>query len=499
MLPEHLAHHVRPWLGAAALTLLTGCAAVGPDYRAPKLSAPMSWQGASVAKVAVTATPPREVAAWWRGLNDPILTDFVEQAMKTSLDVRTALANLREARAQRALAGAELFPTLSASASGDRTQASGDSGSGAIADLYSAGFDAGWELDVFGGLRRGKEAAQADLEASEASLQDVQVSLAAEVATNYVELRSYQARLAIARSNAASQSETLNLTRWRAQAGLTSLLDVEQARTNLEQTRAEIPSLETSLTKTRHRLDVLLGRQPGALKARLSGPGAIPAVPARLAISIPADTLRQRPDVRVAERELAAATARIGEAQAEAYPSFSLGGSLGLEALTLGALTGGNALTHSLAGSLSAPIFDAGRVRRQVEIQNAQQEQALVNYEASVLNALEEVENALASLANSRTRQQTLTKAVAAARSAAQLARYRYNAGLIDFLTVLDAERTLLTLEDDLTTSKAEGVTALIQLYKALGGGWSPIGYEALMKSRAGTLPTNASQPRVST
>jgi outer membrane protein TolC len=216
-------------------------------------------------------------------------------------------------------------------------------------------------------------------------------------------------------------------------------------------------------------------------------------------MSIPADTLRQRPDVRVAERELAAATARIGEAQAQAYPSFELGGSIGLEALTLGALAGGNALTHGVLGSVAAPIFNAGRVRDQVEIQNAQQEQALVNYEAVVLNALEEVENALAALANNRTRRQTLRKAVSAARSAAQLARYRYNAGLVDFQTVLDSERTLLTLEDDLTTSKADGITALIRLYKALGGGWSPTSGNVSAKARAKTPPTNASKARDAT
>jgi NodT family efflux transporter outer membrane factor (OMF) lipoprotein len=499
MLFHQLAHRIRPWVGAAALALVAGCAAVGPNYSAPEPSAPKSWQGAVAAKVAVTEKTPSDVATWWRGFNDPVLTDFVEQAMKTSLDVRTALAKLREARAQRALAGAELFPTVTASASGNQTKASGDSGNGAVLELFSAGIDAGWEPDVFGSLRRAQEAAQADLEASEAGLHDVQVSLAAEVAINYVELRAYQARLAIARFNVDTQSETLDLTRWRAQAGLTSVLDVEQARANLEQTRAQIPELETAASESEHRLEVLLGRQPGTLKARTSHPDAIPELPERIAMSIPADTLRQRPDVRVAERELAAATARIGEAQAQAYPSFELGGSIGLEALTLGALAGGNALTHGVLGSVAAPIFNAGRVRDQVEIQNAQQEQALVNYEAVVLNALEEVENALAALANNRTRRQTLRKAVSAARSAAQLARYRYNAGLVDFQTVLDSERTLLTLEDDLTTSKADGITALIRLYKALGGGWSPTSGNVSAKARAKTPPTNASKARDAT
>lgn len=469
--------------------LLSGCTAVGPNYAAPELATPATWRGAVAARVAVAPTTPEDLATWWRQLDDPTLTSLVEQALQTSLDLRAAQAKLREARARRALAGAELFPTVSGSAAGRRVKISGESGGGGTANLFSAGFDASWEPDVFGGLQRGVEAAQANLEASQASLHAVRVSLVAEVGLNYVELRASQAALDIARANATSQAETLQLTQWRAQAGLTTALDVEQARANLEQTRAQIPSLETSRAEAEHRLEILLGQQPGTLAEQLAKPGGIPRMPAHVAVSIPADALRQRPDVQVAERTLAAETARIGVVEAQAYPNFSLSGSLGLEALTLGALSGGNAVAGSMLGSVAAPIFDAGRIRQQVNIQTAVQEQALVNYESTVLNALAEVENALVAVANTRQRQDNLREALQAARLAARLARHRYSAGLSDFQTVLDTERTVLTVEDKLTLSEADGAKALIQLYKALGGGWSPAPANTIAANAQGTSP----------
>ncbi len=326
---------------------------------------------------------------------------------------------------------------------------------------------------IIGGQRRSEEAAQADLEATAENLYAVQVSLAAEVALNYVELRAYQERLAIAQANVASQAETLQLAQWRAQAGLVSTLDVEQARANLAQTRAQIPTLETGFAQAQHRLEILIGQTPGALAGRLTEARNIPQVPTRVTVSIPADTLRQRPDVRAAERKLAAETARIGVAQAAQYPSFKLSGSLSLNALSLGALAGADALARGIVGSIAAPIFDAGRIRQQIEIQTAVQEQAFIAYQSTVLNAFSDVENALTALANARQRQRHLVDAVQAARLAATLARQRYSAGIIDFQTVLDTERSVLNLEDNLQSSQAEHASALIQLYKALGGGWS--------------------------
>lgn len=457
-------------LGALVTALLGGCAAVGPDYAPPSTTLPNAWTQAQ----GYDTTRAADLSRWWLRLNDPILSDLIRQALEDSLDVKGAQAKLREARARRALAGAERFPTLTASASARRSKGSRETGSGATRNLFNAGFDAGWEPDVFGGVRRGEEAAQADLEASQASLYATQVSLAAEMALNYVELRAYQGRLAIARANLASQEETLQLTDWRAQAGLVTSLDVDQARTSVEQTRAQLPGLESSLAAAEHRLAILAGKAPGALRPVLDPPGGIPFVPDAVILGIPADTLRQRPDVRAAERRLAAETARIGVAEARRYPNFTLSGALGLEALTLGGLTGGNAASASLLAGIAGTIFDAGRLRQQVAIQNAVQEQALVNYESAVLAALEEVENALVALANSRTRQTALGQALEAAARADRLARQQYAAGLVDFQTVLNSQRSLLSVEDSLKTSEAAVATALIQLYKALGGGWSP-------------------------
>jgi NodT family efflux transporter outer membrane factor (OMF) lipoprotein len=456
--------NLRLGLAAAALAALAGCMTAGPDYREPALALPASWSG-------LAAEAREDLQRWWERLGDPALTELVSQAMQANLDLRGAQARLREARARRNLAGAQRAPRVEASAA---TSASRASDTDTTSRLYSAGFDASWEIDVFGGKRRALQAAEADLQSSAAGLDATRVTLAAEVARNYVEVRGFQARLAIARSNLASQSETLQLTEWRAQAGQVSSLDVEQARANREQTRAQIPSLQTSLAEARHRLAILLGLAPAALNEQLATAAPVPRAPAHIAAGIPADVLRQRPDVRAAERTLAAETARIGQAEAARYPGFTLTGSIGLEAASLDALTGGATSTRALAAGVTAPIFDGGRLRRQVEIQRAVQESAQVSYESTVLTALEEVENALVAFGNSGARRAALADAVTAARNAALLARHRYTAGLIDFQTVLDTERTVLQIEDSHAASEADGILALIQLYKALGGGWTP-------------------------
>lgn len=416
---------------------------------------------------------PVELARWWRQLDDAQLHALIAQALSNNLDLRTAQSRLREARARRARAGTNRFPTVTASSALNLSKGSSETGSGQTRELYSAGFDASWEPDIFGSVRRSEEAAQADLETAEANVYAAQVSLVAEIALNYVELRAYQDRLAIAKTHIASQAETLQLAEWRAQAGLVSTLDVVQARSNLAQTRAQIPTLDTHRSEAERRLEILLGQMPGTLTARLAQPTGVPSVPTRVTASIPADALRQRPDVRAAERKLAAETARVGVAQAAQYPGFRLSGSLGLQALSLGGLLGADALTRSVLGSVTGPIFDAGRLRQQIDIQNVVQEQAFLAYQATVLNALGEVENALTALANTQERQHRLREALTAARLAMTLAQQRYSAGLIDFQTVLDTERGVLTLEDSLKTSQAEHVSALIRLYKALGGGWS--------------------------
>ncbi|MDO9386113.1 MAG: efflux transporter outer membrane subunit [Thiobacillus sp.] len=454
---------------------LSGCVAVGPDYVPPVTEVPAGWARLDPAAQPVAhAAASGDLGQWWQNLPDPLLSGLIDEALQASPDLRSAQAKLREARARRTVAAAGQYPSVTASGRASRSRSSEEAGSGATRNFFSAGFDASWELDVFGGVRRSVEAAAADLESAVASLHDTQVSLASEVALTYVEVRAQQTRLGVARANLASQSETLQLTDWRAQAGLVSSQDVEQARSNREQTRAQIPALETSLAEAEHRLDFLLGHVPGTLYARLAATGELPAVPERIAVGIPADTLRQRPDVRAAERRLAAETARVGVAEAARYPSFDLSGSIGLEALTLGGLGNSGAAASSLLAGITGPVFNAGRLRAQVEIQDAVREQAQVSYEQTVLTALQEVENALVALARNRERVEALAIAADSAGSAAQLARQRYSAGLIDFQSVLDTERSVLSAEDSLASSRADGVLALIRLYKALGGGWSP-------------------------
>ncbi|MDY0011862.1 MAG: efflux transporter outer membrane subunit [Rhodocyclaceae bacterium] len=459
-------------ISASCLTslLLAGCAGVGPDYSAPTAQTLQAWSRLGTVGV---PDPTEGLAQWWHQLGDPQLDRLIDEALAASPDLAAARARLAQARALRDVAGADRFPTVTASISRNRSRGSREIGSGAPRDLYRAGFDASWEPDVFGGQARGLEAAQADLEASAASLGHTRVSLVAEVALNYVELRAFQTRQAVARANQASQAETLQLTEWRAQAGLTTFLDVEQARGNLAQTTALLPTLATGEAQAQHRLAVLTGQAPGALIERLATPTPMPVLPERIAVGIPAQTLGQRPDVAAAERSLAAATARVGEAQAARYPSFNLSGSLGLEALSAGALGSGGALARALVAGINAPVFDAGRLASQVDAREAARQEAEAHWRQAVLTALEEVENALVALAGSRQRGRALGTAREAADMAAQLARQRYAAGLIDFQTVLDTERSLLSVEDSLATTRSEAATALIQLYKALGGGWS--------------------------
>jgi NodT family efflux transporter outer membrane factor (OMF) lipoprotein len=454
---------------------LTACVAVGPDDVTPVMDVPTAWNQSDLKadreKQGAEAT---DLSRWWRELNDPVLNDLVTDALKANLDLATARAQLRQARVQRALAGAQFGPTVDVSTSASRRQSSEKSGSGATSELYNAGFDADWEVDIFGGLRRGLEAAEADLDAGMEGLRDTQVSIVAEVVLNYVDLRTAERRLTIAEENIASLNEIYELARWRFQAGLVSEVDVAAARTELDSTRASLPSLRTTMVEARNRLAVLLGRAPGELESRLSSSGTIPLADRAVAIGIPADILRQRPDVRAAGRKLAAQTARLGEAEAERYPSFNLSGSVGLEALTLSGLGSGSAALYSLLGSITAPIFHSGRIKANIETQDALLEQARLAYKSAVLTALEDVENALVAVTNTSERRNKLMQAADSARETLQLAEQRYASGLIDFLTVLDSQRTVLNLEDDLAGSTGDLAAAQIQLYKALGGGWSP-------------------------
>ena len=454
----------------ACLTLalalgLTSCA-VGPQYRLrtpDELKVPTAWNASLPEK-----TQSGDLVEWWRQLGDPVLTSFIEDALKASPTIDLARAKLREARAQRRVTAAGLLPTVSGSVSAGRSK----SGEAEAASNYQAGFDAGWEVDIFGAGRRALDASTADLEATEAGLHDAQVSLAAELAVNYVEVRSLQARIGIARENLALQTETRQIAGWRHQAGLVSGLDYDQARASEAQTQAQIPALESSLAEAKNRIAVLLGSAPGSVDEKLSAVAAIPPVPDSVIVGIPADILRRRPDVRAAERTLAAQTARLGAAVASRFPNFNLSGSLGVDGVTLSALTGGTSVVRSLVASIAETIFAGGKIRQQIEVQSAAQEQALASYESTVLTALEDVENALIALRRNRERLAFLQTADEAARNAAAYARQRYQAGLVDYTSVATTQQTQLSASDSLKSCEADITTSLIQLYKALGGGW---------------------------
>ncbi|OPX93919.1 MAG: Toluene efflux pump outer membrane protein TtgI precursor [Syntrophorhabdus sp. PtaB.Bin006] len=464
------------WLSTAFIVLvLTGCVSVGPDYVSPSPPVGPTWHTQLKGGLTSNETDPTTMAAWWTTLNAPELSQLIDRAVSGNLDLKKARARVREARARRGVARADLVPAVDATGSTTRSRGSESMGSGDSTTLYRTGFDATWELDIFGGLRRSMEAAEADLQASQEDLRDVLVSLLGEVASNYVEVRTLQLQLAVAEANILAQRDTYQLAAWRQEAGLSDQLAVQQARYNLESTQSKIPIIRTSLEETMNRIAVLLGDPPGRVHGDLEKPMAIPSIPLSVAVGVPANALRRRPDVRRAERELAAQTARVGVATADLYPKFTLSGSIGLEALALNKLFFWSNRTTSGGGGISLPIFHGGALRQKVEIQSALQEQAAIVYEATVLNAFEEVENILTAYAEQQARRDSLRAAEDAARQAAEMAQHKYEAGLADFISVLDAQRQLLSFQEQLAESNGAVVSNLIKLYKALGGGWESL------------------------
>jgi len=454
------------------ILVLAGCAAVGPNYTRVEPKAPKKWHAELQSGLSEGQVNPETLAHWWTTLNDPELSRLIERAVKGNLTLKDAQSRLREARALRGISKAGLFPTLDAGASIIKRRSSENSDTGTESKLYAAGFDAGWELDVFGGVRRSVEAAQASLEASQADLQNVLVSLMAEVALNYVEVRTFQARLSAAYANIKTQQETYELNRSRYEAGIIDELVVQQALYNLERSRSQIPTLEIGLEAAKNRLAVLLGESPGALHQELNEMKPIPVPPMTVAVGVPAETLRNRPDIRIAERNLAAQTARIGVATANLFPKFRLFGTIGLESLSSKDFFEWASRTWSIGPGVSWNIFDAGAIRQNIKVQTARQEQALLQYEFTILNAQEEVENVLVAFAKEQRRRESLSKATEAARQADLLARDRYQAGLVDFSNVLITQLALLSFQDELVQSDGAVTTNLVRLYKALGGGW---------------------------
>jgi NodT family efflux transporter outer membrane factor (OMF) lipoprotein len=470
-----------PWRACSSgvLALLVAGCAVGPNYRAPDTPTPDTWNSLPEAGVQFDAGDSSTLADWWRAFDDELLEQLIERAIADNRSVEQARARVIEARARRGVSAGSFFPSISGSAGASRTDSDARfdiPGDDPITrnndEIYTAGLDASWELDLFGGRRRAFEAATASLGASEADLRDVLITLLGDVAVNYTSVRMTQARLAFAERNLEAQAELLQITRWRAEAGLATALEVEQAETSYHQTRAQIPSLESNLAQAMNRLAVLTGQVPGALHDQLSVRRPVPVAPSEIVAAVPADVIRRRPDIRAAERRLAAQSAQVGVATAALYPSLSFSGSIGYQSLSASDVFDGSQ-TERLGLSLRIPIFQGGALRQNLRAQNAVLDQVLASYEQTVLAAFEEVENALLSWTNEQRRREALVLAVEAARRSRELALMQYNSGLVDFQTVLTADRQLISLEDSLAVSEGELTSNLIRLYKAFGGGWA--------------------------
>jgi multidrug efflux system outer membrane protein len=455
---------------------LTGCM-VGPNFQRPQEPVPARWTGPLPPPPLQPVTlEEKKLARWWTVFDDQTLTSLVDRAVQSNLDLKLGEARIRQARAARGIAASGLGPTVDTTGSYSRNQLSGSSldedSRGPISNQYQAGFDASWELDIFGGTRRGIEAADAALQAAVENRQDVLVTLTAEVARNYIALRAYQQRIAIARQNLDAQEHSAKLTRQRFQFGFVSGLDVANAEAQVATTAAVIPLLEASARQSIYNLGVLLGRDPAALVRELSPTLAIPVAPPSVPVGIPSDLLRRRPDIRSAEAGIHSATAQIGVATADLFPKFFLSGSGGYQATKFSSWFEPASLFWSLGPSASWPVFDMGRIRSNIEVQKALAEQSVIVYRQTVLAALQETENALIASAKEQEHRKALVDAVAANRKAVDLALKLYTEGQTDFLNVLQAQRSLYDTEDALVQSNGTVSTNLVALYKALGGGW---------------------------
>ncbi len=453
--------------------LLTSCATTRTTpSTASTVVLPAQWQ-----QTTTDATPldTDALTNWWERFNDPVLNELITTALVQSPDIRTAVSKVAESRAVRGTEKSSLLPSLSAGVSGGgNTIRNRQTNTTSSNESYSASLDTSWEIDLFGKQRLSLSAADADLAQTKENLHAARVSLAAEVASTYVSLRSAETQLDIIRRNLTAREETVQLTQWREQAGTGDALDSQQAISTLEQARAAIPSLEETIAQTRNQLALLAGRTPGALDTLLSTAAELPRSPAQLAVGIPAETLRQRPDVRAAEYAVQAAADRTASARRERLPSLTLSGSIGIEALKAGKLANPETIVASILGNLTAPIFDAGRIRNNITIKDEQTKQSLIGYESTVLIALSEVENALVSIRTNSERLDILDRSATAAAEAERLATLKYQAGQTDLITVLDAQRTSLGVQEQVVITGASELTAHIQLYKALGGGWTP-------------------------
>ncbi len=462
-----------------ALFALSGCT-VGPDYAQPEVeTVPDAWNAAATKGLAEGES---SIQTWWMVFDDSTLTSLIERASTSNLTLREAMWRVEEARSLRGVVAGQRAPQVGLDGNANRSELSKNGALGGIvpdeliepANLFDLGVAASWELDLWGRIRRQVEAADAEVAASVEDYRDVLVSLYAEVAANYVNVRALQERLRLAHANVEGQEDTLRLTKDRFDAGLVSALDVAQAESNLANTRSLIPTLETLLTLALNRLAVLLAMSPGALDDELSGEAPIPQEPEAVTTGLPADLLRQRPDIRSAERRLAAQTARIGVATAELYPQFSLTGFLGLQSTSGGDLFNSDSVTWSVGLPIRWRLFAGGSIRSQIDAEKARTAQLIANYERAVLLALEEVEDAMVSYEKEVSRRARLAESVDATQRSLELVLTQYRAGLTDFQNVLDTQRTLLLREDEYAASEGIVIRNLVDLYRALGGGWDP-------------------------
>ena len=465
--------NIVPRLALLTFGILVSCA-VGPDYQSAlplDVAPPFTTPGAD-------ASSTGDVTTWWRKFNEPKLNRLISRSLEANQDLRIAASRVAEAKAARTIARADFFPQVTAGGGATRSQSSEAASQsqlgpgGQTSNFFNLNLDASWEPDIFGGTRRNVEASTADVQAAAENMRDVRVGLVAEVATAYLELRGFQARKSVAERNLKSQRDTLELTRSRQAAGVANDLDVARAEAQTEATAATLPVFEANLRRSLYRLGVLLGSTPGSVTDELIASRAQPVAPPAVPVGLPSDLVRRRPDVRRSERELAAATARIGVAVADLYPKFSLTARVGTSAVEADELFKGKGGLWSLGPSLNWPVFTAGKIRGNIAVQNARQEQSALRFEKTVYLALEDVEGSLISFGQEQKRYASLTRSVNATRRASVLANERYKAGLENFLTVLEADRQLLSAEDAQVSSQTQVSLNLVRLYKALGGGW---------------------------
>jgi multidrug efflux system outer membrane protein len=460
---------------------------VGPSYQPPTAAVPDSYHQQPGAE---GTTPAAAVATWWATLNDPELNVLIDRAVRGNLDLKIASSRILEARAARRVTRADLLPAVGSTNTIQRVRGgltnglfngnkAPSRGSSLLTpfetNVFQFGFDSSWEIDLFGGRRRALEAATADAAGVAEARRDTLVSLLAEVARNYSELRGFQRRLDITNQNIKLQQDSLDLTRVRAEAGLGTQLDVERQAAQLDSTRALVPSLEAAEIQAIHRLGVLLGEEPGALLHELLQTKPIPSVPPVVPVGLPSDLLKRRPDVREAEARVAAETARVGVARADLFPKILLTGTAGRQATQPSGLTLGAGNFFGFGPAITLPVFTGGKIRANIEAQKQRLNQALIEYQSTVLRSLEEAENSLVAYGHEKDRLEKLVAAVDASRQATMLASEVYTRGLADFLSVLDAQREQLAAEDDLARSDTAVTTDLIALYKALGGGWDSV------------------------